>query len=236
MRLCLTPNTFSAGIYNTVAKPASADADLAAYFAGLESYFSNVAISFTDTTFSLGTGPTSYTGKATTVTDTTTYNLWLPDVDSASPYTWHNVPFTNSRLTFGGLWFTSPSTPVATPRKCAPAWWWQLDADVGGFQCVLLTYAVNATGSVLGTGGVIPGSLNADGICNPFIFRTTTTFPQCQYADVGPASDSYNAAAQVKDSAGIKYPFGTLSGPLVKAPTTCIVQHSTSPITLASCP
>lgn len=233
MRLCPTAQVYTGTEFDNGGMPAGADASIGTYVAGIRTYFENVSIAFTDTTFTIGS--TAYTAKATTLTDISSYNVWLPDSDSSvlgDPYDWYEVAISNTRLTFGGIWKTTHTSDIDLPKRCAPAWWWQLDADIGGKQCIVLSYRASGTvdGGLFNAGGVSAGSNNADGICVPNGFQTTNSTPQCQFANIGPETSSFNLPGQMEDTGGRKYPT------LFMAPTTCIITHNTTPTSLPACP
>lgn len=230
-RLCLVAGTYVGSIWDAGAIPAGADASLAAWVAAQNTFFNNVSVTWTTTTYTLFGN--AYSGKVCEAINSTSYNLELVDTASASPYTWYTVPVDNCKLTLGSIWKTTHSGSGDFPKRCAPAWFWQLSANINGKQCNLCAGANPTGSSVLSFSEEV---LNGDGYAEPFSFVNTGDNPRCQIANIYGATSTISQATSIKDGSSRNYYWASGFNPrLITSSSRLRLVHTTGTPSLPSC-
>ena len=226
MRLCLKSNHWTGSFWDDGSIPAGADASIDAFVAGVNASFSNVAITWTPTTF-FPASPNPADGVVCQVEDTGPYNVWMFDFNTLPrpPWDWYLVPITNIKLIFGAIWQRTHSSPGSIPKICAPAWYWALSFEVDGFANLPLWSGSSAVG------GTWPTQFNPDGYVHYYNSANTNSSPHCQVAShIYTAPNTCGAFTQLKDAASTIYVnfLGTNS--------SLRAVHTTGVPTIPACP
>ena len=227
MRLCLKVSHWTGDLlWDDGSIPAGADASLDAFAAGVNSYFSNVAITWTDTTFYPATpNPADYV--VCQVVDPSTYNVWMLDYGSGQfpTWSWDLVPITNVRLSIGAGWQRTHASPGSLPKICAPAWYWNFGFEVNGKTNVPIKGGSSAIG------GPWFDIYNADGFLYPSGSSNTNQVPHCAVAEhLYTAPNTCLRYTQLQDATPTTYP-NFING------QTCLrAVHTTGVPSLPACP
>jgi hypothetical protein len=151
MRLCLTNITLGSPL------SAGQDADNQAYVDALKTAFDSVSISWFDTSYNINS--IAYDAKVARANHSTQYPIH--SYDSVNTVT--STTAEDTYLTFGAFWRPTGST---LPKKCQPAWFWNLTTLFGNGNRGMLVGLV--WGTSLGSITFANVPLNADDIPYPF--------------------------------------------------------------------